>query len=99
MTASDDRHGSGNLRGKRAHEHSDGLGHQLADVARDAAGEATELGERIVEAAAPMAGRVVRQGVAAGRRIAAAAAQTPGQGLARLRTLRRGNRIPLENLF
>jgi hypothetical protein len=34
----------------------------------------------------------------AGRRIAAAA-QTPGQGLARLRALRRGNRQPLENLY
>ena len=33
-----------------------------------------------------------------GRRIAAVAA-TPGQGLARLRTLRRGNRIPLDNLY
>jgi hypothetical protein len=34
----------------------------------------------------------------AGRRLAAAA-QTPGQGLARLRALRRGNRIPLDNLY
>ena len=63
------------------HEHTDTLGHQLAD------------------AAGPIAGRVVRTGVAAGRRIAAAAAASPGQGLARLRALRRGNRIPLENLY
>ena len=81
------------------HEHSNGLGHQLADVARDAAEDASELGERLVEAAAPIAGRVVRTGVAAGRRIAAAASQTPGQGLARLRDLRRGNRLPLDNLY
>lgn len=83
---------------KQAHRHSNGLGHQLADVARDAAGEAGELGERIVDAAGPIAERVVRTGVAAGRRIAAAA-QMPGQGLERLRALRRENRLPLPNLY
>lgn len=55
--------------GKPEHQHADNLGHQLADVARDA-----------------------------GRRLAAAA-QTSGQGLARLKALRRGNRIPLESLY
>jgi hypothetical protein len=54
---------------KPEHQHADHLGHQLADVARDA-----------------------------GRRLAAAA-QTPGQGLARLKALRRGNRIPLDGLY
>lgn len=56
--------------GKREHEHSGGLAHQLADVARDA-----------------------------GRLIVAAAEHRPGQGLARLRALRRRNRTPLENLY
>jgi hypothetical protein len=50
----------------------------------DAADEVADFGERIV---------------AAGRRIAAAATQRPGQGLARLRELRRRNRLPLENLY
>ena len=63
MTSSDERAGTPD------HEHTENLGHQLADVARGA-----------------------------GRRIAAAA-QSPGQGLTRLRALRRGNRIPLDNLY
>jgi hypothetical protein len=38
-------------------------------------------------------------GAAAGRLIASAAERRPGQGLARLRALRRRNRVPLENLY
>lgn len=83
---------------KPAHEHSDGLAHQLADVARDAAGEAAELGERIADVAAPIAGRVATAGAAAGRMLAATARARPGLGGARSGTLRRLNRTPLPNL-
>jgi hypothetical protein len=69
---------------KSAPDQRESLGHQAADLARDAADEVADLGGRIV---------------AAGRRVAAAASQTPGQGLARLRELRRRNRLPLENLY
>lgn len=93
MTSKDDRVA------KPKHQHSDGLAHQLADVARDAAEEATELGERIADATAPVAGRVVRTGAAAGRLIAAAAERRPGQGNARLRAFRKRRGTPLENLY
>ena len=85
--------------GKRAHHHSEGLAHQLADVARGTTDEATELRERIVDAATPIAGRVARTGAAAGRLFASAAERLPGHGLARLRALRKRNRTPLESLY
>ena len=98
MSSTDDPQPRGTPGPKPLHEHTEGLGHQLADVARDAAEEASELGERIADAAGPIAERVLRTGAAAGRRIAQVAAR-PGQGLERLRALRRENRLPLENLY
>ncbi|HXG25449.1 MAG TPA: hypothetical protein VNL94_01150 [Candidatus Binatia bacterium] len=91
--------GNAGRAGRPEHRHTRGLAHQLVDVARDAAEEASELGERIVDVASPIADRVARTGAAAGRLISAAAERGPGQRLARLRALRRRNRTPLENLF
>jgi len=89
----------GDLDEDTAPEQGDGLAHQLAEVARDAADEATELGERIVDAAAPIAEKVVRGGAAAGRLIVAAADRRPGQEGGRLRALAKRNREPLESLY